>query len=95
MKYTTEWLFLTSRQVHDALSRGLISVVTHIGTAVVWAWEAVSFQKFFVRFARECWEMAAGNDRVGEQLVGSSVVAQTTPVFFSRCYLLFKDVNSV
>jgi hypothetical protein len=81
--FTTEGLLLSGGQVHDATSGRFVGVVAHTGTLVVDARETVSFQQLLVRFASKGREVAAGSDGIGEELIGSSMIAQAASVLFS------------
>ena len=74
-----ERLFFAGQQVEAASARGLVRVVAQLAALVVLAaGETGPGLVLFVALAREGAEAAFGRNGIGEQLIGSAVIAKVT-----------------
>ena len=76
---TTEGFFFPCYKEQCSPAVRAVCIVTHVATvSVTSAREAIPFQELVVRFAWKRREMAAWGYRIGEKLVGTSVITEAS-----------------
>lgn len=85
----TERLLVSRHQVQLTSGRRFVAVEAHVaarGSRMSSARETLAFDKTVVaELAGECWETAFWAYRVGEELVGATMVAQRSAFHWTRC----------